>query len=100
MSPGPALVPSERPAPTTMLSVITRLGVGGSDQRLHDVLAALDRTGHHIVVGADSSEDATRALAQHHRVTGTSWRHQLHRARQYRDVWLALTARRLRRRRA
>jgi glycosyltransferase involved in cell wall biosynthesis len=33
----------------------------------------------------------------HHRVTGTSWRHQVHRARQYRDVWLALTARRLRR---
>jgi glycosyltransferase involved in cell wall biosynthesis len=28
-----------------------------------------------------------------HRVTGTSWRDQRHRARQYRDVWLALTAR-------
>ncbi|GAA1951059.1 glycosyltransferase family 2 protein [Catenulispora subtropica] len=25
-----------------------------------------------------------------HRVTGTDWRAQLHRARQYRDVWLAL----------
>lgn len=32
----------------------------------------------------------------HHRVTGTDWRAQLHRARQYRDVWLALTARGLR----
>jgi glycosyltransferase involved in cell wall biosynthesis len=29
-----------------------------------------------------------------HRVTGTSWRDQLHRARQYRDVSLALAARR------
>lgn len=26
----------------------------------------------------------------HHRVTGRDWRSQLHRARQYRDVWLAL----------
>ena len=32
-----------------------------------------------------------------HRVPGTSWRDQIHRARQYRDVWLALAARRLRR---
>ena len=32
-----------------------------------------------------------------HRVTGTSWRDQIHRARQYRDVWLALAFRRLRR---
>lgn len=30
----------------------------------------------------------------HHRVTGSDWRGQLHRSRQYRDVWLALTARR------
>jgi glycosyltransferase involved in cell wall biosynthesis len=30
-----------------------------------------------------------------HRVTGTSWRDQRHRARQYRDVWLALVARRI-----
>ncbi|HWC33428.1 MAG TPA: glycosyltransferase family 2 protein [Mycobacteriales bacterium] len=30
-----------------------------------------------------------------HRVTGTSWRDQRHRARQYRDVWLALAARRV-----
>jgi len=29
-----------------------------------------------------------------HRVTGTDWRAQLHRARQYRDVWLALAWRR------
>jgi glycosyltransferase involved in cell wall biosynthesis len=29
-----------------------------------------------------------------HRVTGTSLRHQLHRAKQYRDVWLALVHRR------
>jgi glycosyltransferase involved in cell wall biosynthesis len=29
-----------------------------------------------------------------HRVTGTGWRDQLHRARQYRDVWLALATRR------
>jgi glycosyltransferase involved in cell wall biosynthesis len=28
-----------------------------------------------------------------HRVTGTSWRDQRHRATQYRDVWLALAAR-------
>jgi len=28
-----------------------------------------------------------------HRVTGTDWRAQLHRARQYRDVWLALASR-------
>ncbi len=33
-----------------------------------------------------------------HRVSGTDLRSQLHRAAQYRDVWLALTARRLRRR--
>ena len=32
----------------------------------------------------------------HHRVTGTDLRAQLHRARQYRDVWLALAVRRLR----
>jgi glycosyltransferase involved in cell wall biosynthesis len=31
----------------------------------------------------------------HHRVTGTEWRDQVHRARQYRDVALALGARRL-----
>lgn len=30
-----------------------------------------------------------------HRVTGTSWRDQRHRARQYRDVWRALAARRV-----
>jgi glycosyltransferase involved in cell wall biosynthesis len=30
-----------------------------------------------------------------HRVTGSSWRDQRHRARQYRDVWLALAARRI-----
>jgi glycosyltransferase involved in cell wall biosynthesis len=30
-----------------------------------------------------------------HRVTGASWRDQRHRARQYRDVWLALAARRV-----
>ena len=34
----------------------------------------------------------------HHRVTGTHLRDQLHRAAQYRDVWLALAVRRLRRR--
>ena len=33
----------------------------------------------------------------HHRVTGADWRGQLHRARQYRDVALALAHRRLRR---
>ena len=33
----------------------------------------------------------------HHRVTGTDWRAQLHRAAQYRDVALALGVRRLRR---
>ncbi len=33
----------------------------------------------------------------HHRVSGRGWRAQLHRARQYRDVWLALAVRRLRR---
>jgi len=32
----------------------------------------------------------------HHRVTGADWRGQLHRARQYRDVWLALADRRVR----
>jgi Glycosyl transferase family 2 len=32
-----------------------------------------------------------------HRVTGSTWQGQIHRARQYRDVWLALAARRLRR---
>ncbi len=31
-----------------------------------------------------------------HRVTGADWRGQLHRARQYRDVWLALAVRRAR----
>ena len=33
-----------------------------------------------------------------HRVTGTDWRAQLHRARQYRDVWLAFRSRSRRRR--
>ena len=33
----------------------------------------------------------------HHRVSGSSWRGQLHRARQYRDVALALARRRFRR---
>jgi hypothetical protein len=33
----------------------------------------------------------------HHRVSGSDWRGQLHRARQYRDVALALAHRRLRR---
>jgi hypothetical protein len=32
----------------------------------------------------------------HHRVTGADWRGQVHRARQYRDVWLALARRRAR----
>jgi hypothetical protein len=32
----------------------------------------------------------------HHRVTGADWRGQVHRARQYRDVWLALARRRVR----
>ena len=32
-----------------------------------------------------------------HRVTGSDWRGQVHRARQYRDVWLALAVRRARR---
>ena len=31
----------------------------------------------------------------HHRVSGSDWKSQLHRARQYRDVWLALAGRRL-----
>lgn len=31
----------------------------------------------------------------HHRVTGSDWRGQVHRAKQYRDVWTALAARRL-----
>jgi glycosyltransferase involved in cell wall biosynthesis len=30
----------------------------------------------------------------HHRVSGSDWRGQVHRARQYRDVWLALAVRR------
>lgn len=33
----------------------------------------------------------------HHRVTGSDWRGQVHRAKQYRDVWLALARRRLKR---
>lgn len=33
----------------------------------------------------------------HHRVSGPDWRGQVHRAKQYRDVWRALTRRRLRR---
>lgn len=32
----------------------------------------------------------------HHRVSGKDWRSQVHRAKQYRDVWRALTRRRLR----
>lgn len=36
----------------------------------------------------------------HHRVTGSDWRGQLHRAGQYRDVWLALRTRQVRRLRA
>jgi glycosyltransferase involved in cell wall biosynthesis len=35
-----------------------------------------------------------------HRVSGSDWRSQVHRARQYRDVWLALAGRRLSRVRA
>ena len=35
-----------------------------------------------------------------HRVSGSDWRGQVHRARQYRDVWLALAVRRARDRRA
>ena len=31
-----------------------------------------------------------------HRVSGSDWRGQVHRAKQYRDVWLALTVRRVR----
>ncbi len=31
----------------------------------------------------------------HHRVTGRGWKGQVHRARQYRDVWIALAVRRL-----
>jgi hypothetical protein len=34
----------------------------------------------------------------HHRVTGSDWRGQVHRAKQYRDVWFALASRRLGRR--
>ena len=55
--------------PSSMLSIITRLGVGGSDQRLYDVLEALDRTEHHVVVGADSTDEAIRRVRAHHRVT-------------------------------
>ncbi|WP_404386618.1 glycosyltransferase [Knoellia locipacati] len=33
----------------------------------------------------------------HHRVSGRDWRGQVHRAKQYRDVWRALTRRRVRR---
>jgi glycosyltransferase involved in cell wall biosynthesis len=38
--------------------------------------------------------------ALQHRVSGSDWRGQVHRARQYRDVWLALAVRRVRARRA
>ncbi|HEY8821147.1 MAG TPA: glycosyltransferase [Dermatophilaceae bacterium] len=38
--------------------------------------------------------------ALQHRVSGSDWRGQVHRARQYRDVWLALAVRRSRVRRA
>ena len=55
--------------PSSMLSIITRLGVGGSDQRLYDVLEALDRTEHHVVVGADSTDEAIRRVREHHRVS-------------------------------
>jgi len=61
--------PPGRRQPRSMLSVITRLGVGGSDQRLHDVLEALDRTEHHVVVGADSTDEAIERVREHHRVT-------------------------------
>lgn len=37
--------------------------------------------------------------ALRHRVTGSDWRGQVHRARQYRDIWLALAVRRTRARR-
>lgn len=55
--------------PARMLSVITRLGVGGSDQRLHDVLEALPEVEHHIIVGVDSAADAVGSLGARHRVT-------------------------------
>ena len=52
-----------------------------------------------VEVGADRRRAAGRAhrvevpCELHHRVSGRDWRGQLHRAGQYRDVWLALVRR-------
>jgi len=50
-----------------VLSVITRLGRGGSERRLHDVLAAVPGA-HTVVVGGDSDPDETAALARRYEV--------------------------------
>lgn len=55
--------------PARILSIITRLGDGGSDQRLYDILAALDDVEHHVIVGGASSDEKVAALSERHRVT-------------------------------
>ncbi len=46
-----------------VLSVITRLGRGGSERRLYDVLAAVPAV-HTVVVGGESDPDVAAALAE------------------------------------
>lgn len=50
------------PARDQVLSVITRLGRGGSERRLYDVLAAVPAD-HTVVIGADSDPEVAAALA-------------------------------------
>ncbi len=50
-----------------MLSVITRLGRGGSERRLYDVLAAVPAV-HTVVIGGDSDPEVASALAARHEV--------------------------------
>jgi glycosyltransferase involved in cell wall biosynthesis len=50
------------PGRDRVLSVITRLGRGGSERRLYDVLAAVPAE-HTVVIGGDSDPDVAAALA-------------------------------------
>jgi glycosyltransferase involved in cell wall biosynthesis len=55
-------------APPRVLHVITRFTHGGSEQRLRDVLRAVDGE-HHVIVGRDSEERHVDALRERSEVT-------------------------------
>ncbi len=58
----------ESPPLERMVSVITRLGNGGSERRLLDVLDAMPEVEHIILVGEGSSSSRVATLAQDHEV--------------------------------